>query len=170
MKKRKVVDRKLLYELMKDSHRSDRQLAKLLEVSQPTITRKRRRLEKEYIEGYTVIPKFEKIGFELIAFTFVKSKAMYEKPEKRTEALRKIKEWFWKQPNVILALSGQGMGWDGVCISFHKSYSDYADFIRRHNAELSDFIIESQSFLADTNPKAILKPLHFKYLVEMKNK
>ncbi len=35
----------LLYELMKDSKRSDRELAKAIGVSQPTITRMRETLE-----------------------------------------------------------------------------------------------------------------------------
>ena len=74
MKELKPIDYKLLFELMKDSHRSDRRLAKALGVSQPTVTRRRATLEENFIEGYTVIPKFGKIGFEIAAFTFLKSK------------------------------------------------------------------------------------------------
>ncbi len=66
MKELKPIDYKILFELMKDSHRSDRQLAKALGVSQPTVTRRRAMLEENYIEGYTVIPKFGQIGFEII--------------------------------------------------------------------------------------------------------
>ena len=46
MKELKPIDYKLLFELMKNSHRSDRQLAKALGVSQPTVTRRRAMLEK----------------------------------------------------------------------------------------------------------------------------
>ena len=73
-----------------------------------------------------------------------------------------------KQPNVILAIDGQGMGWDGICVSFHKSYSDFAEFMRKHNSELSDFLIDSQSFIADINSTTIRKPFHLKYLGEAK--
>ncbi len=38
------ITRKLLSELLKDSKRSDRELAKVSGISQPTITRKRRKL------------------------------------------------------------------------------------------------------------------------------
>ena len=62
MKELKPIDHKLLFELIKDSHRSDRQLAKALGVSQPTVTRRRALLEENYIEGYTIIPKLGKIG------------------------------------------------------------------------------------------------------------
>ena len=83
MKDLKPIDYKLLFELMKDSHRSDRQLAKALGVSQPTVTRRRAMLEENFIEGYTVIPKFGQIGFEISAFTFIKSKLKHKTGEEK---------------------------------------------------------------------------------------
>ena len=47
MKDLKPIDYKILFELMKDSHRSDRQLAKALGVSQPTVTRRRAMLRRK---------------------------------------------------------------------------------------------------------------------------
>ena len=82
--------------------------------------------------------------------------------------MRKVKKWMMKQPNVILAIGGQGMGWDGIFVSFHKSYSDFAEFMRKHNSELSDLMIDSQSFIADINPATIRKPFHLKYLAKAK--
>jgi DNA-binding Lrp family transcriptional regulator len=168
MAKLKTVDHKLLWELMKNSRRSDRELAKVLGTSQPTVSRRRMIIEKSFIDGYTAIPKWEKIGFELVAFTFVKHKIKYAKPEVREAGFKKVEEWMMKQPNVILAIDGQGLGWDGVCVSFHKCYSDFAEFVRKHNSELSDFLIESQSFIADINPTTIRKPFHLKYLEKTK--
>jgi len=168
MEKLKTIDYELLWELMKNSRRSDRQLAKVLGTSQPTVTRRRASLEKGFLDGYTAIPKWEKIGFELVAFSFVKHKIKYAKPEVREETFRKVEEWMMKQPNVILAIDGQGMGWDGIFVSFHKSYSDFAEFMRKHNSELSEFLIDSQSFIADINPTTIRKPFHLKYLAKAK--
>jgi DNA-binding Lrp family transcriptional regulator len=168
LEKLKTIDYRLLWELMKNSRRSDRQLAKALGTSQPTVTRRRANLEKSFIEGYTAIPKWEKIGFELVAFSFVKHKIKYAKSEVREEAFRKVEEWMMKQPNVILATDGQGMGWDGIFVSFHKSYSDFAEFMRKHNSELSDLLIDSQSFIADINPTTTRKPFHLKYLADAK--
>jgi len=168
MKELKPIDYKLLFELMKDSHRSDRQLAKALGVSQPTVTRRRTMLEENVIEGYTVIPKFGQIGFEMVAFTFLKSKLKHKTGEEKDEALKKLKEWYMKQPNVVLVLDGRGMGWDAVCVSLHESYSDFAEFMRTHDSELSDLIIESQTFHADLNPGVIIKPFNLKYLVKPK--
>ena len=67
------ADYELLRELMKDSRMTDRQLAKAPELHSQR-SREEDRLEKDSIEAYATIPKSEKVGFELIAFTFVKSR------------------------------------------------------------------------------------------------
>ena len=168
MKELKPIDYKLLFELMKDSHRSDRQLAKALGVSQPTVTRRRAMLEKSYIEGYTIIPKFGQIGFEIAAFTFLKSKLKQKTGKEKEEALKKMKEWYMNQPNVVLVQDGRGMGWDAICISLHQSFSDFAAFIRAQDSELSEWIIESQTFHADLKPGITIKPFNLKYLAKPK--
>jgi len=168
MKDLKPIDYKLLFELMKDSHRSDRQLAKALGVSQPTVTRRRAMLEENFIEGYTVIPKFGQIGFELAAFTYIKSKLKQKTGAEKEETVKRLKEWYLKQPNVILFQDGRGMGWDAVCISLHKNYSDFAEFIRAHDSELADLVIDSQTFHADLKSGIAVKPFHLKYLANSK--
>jgi DNA-binding Lrp family transcriptional regulator len=168
MKELKPIDYKLLFELMKDSHRSDRQLAKALGISQPTVTRRRSMLEKNYIDGYTIIPKFGQMGFEIAAFTFLKSKLKQKTGKEKDETLKKLKEWYMNQPNVVLVQDGRGMGWDAICISLHQSFSDFAAFIRAQDAELSEWIIESQTFHADLKPGIAVKPFHLKYLAKTK--
>jgi len=168
MKELKPIDYKLLFELMKNSHRSDRQLAKALGVSQPTVTRRRAMLEKNYIEGYTIIPKFGRIGFEIAAFTFLKSKLKQKTGQEKDEILKKMKEWYMNQPNVVLVQDGRGMGWDAICISLHQSFSDFAAFIKAQDSELSEWIIESQTFHADLKPGIAIKPFNLKYLAKTK--
>ena len=168
MKELKPIDYKLLFELMKNSHRSDRQLSKALGVSQPTVTRRRTMLEKNYIEGYTIIPKFGQIGFEIAAFTFLKSKLKQKTGKEKDEALKKMKDWYMNQPNVVLVQDGRGIGWDAICISLHQNFSDFAAFIRAQDSELSDLIIESQTFHADLKPGISIKPFHLKYLAKPK--
>jgi DNA-binding Lrp family transcriptional regulator len=168
MKELKPIDYNLLFELMKDSHRSDRQLAKALGVSQPTVTRRRSMLEKSYIEGYTIIPKFGQIGFEIAAFTFLKSKLKQKTGKEKDEALKKMKDWYMNQPNVVLVQDGRGMGWDAICISLHQNFSDFAAFIRAQDSELSEWIIENQTFHADLKPGIAIKPFHLKYLAKPK--
>jgi DNA-binding Lrp family transcriptional regulator len=166
LKELKPIDYKLIYELIKDSHRSDRQLAKSLGISQPTVTRRRTMLENNVIDGYTIIPKFGPMGFELVAFTFMKNKRL--KGKEKEEAINKMKDWYMKKPNVVLVMDGRGMGWDAVAVSLHENYSGFAKFTRENDSELSDFIIESQSFQADLKPGVVIKPFHLKYLAKAK--
>jgi DNA-binding Lrp family transcriptional regulator len=168
MKELKPIDYKLLYELMKDSHRSDRQIAKALGVSQPTVTRRRGLLEKNYIEGYTIIPKFGQIGFEIAALTFLKSKAGHFSADEKEKAQQKLREWYMKQANVVMVQEGRGMGWDVVCVSLHKSYTDYAEFVRIQDSELCDLIADSETFALDLKPGVRFKPFNFKYLASQK--
>jgi DNA-binding Lrp family transcriptional regulator len=67
------LERKLLSELLKNSRRSDRELAKSIGTSQTTTTRLRTKLEKEgYVKEYTIIPNFSKIGYTIMALNFFK--------------------------------------------------------------------------------------------------
>ena len=95
----------LLLELLKDSKRSDRELAKVLDVSQPTVSRMRSRLLKEgAIKEFTVIPDFVKLGYEIMAITCVKVK---EKTIMKLE--KKAEEYMKTQPSIIFA-GGGGSG------------------------------------------------------------
>ncbi len=166
MKELKPIDYKLLFELMKDSHRSDRQLAKALGVSQPTVTRRRAILEENYIEGYTIIPKFGKIGFEIAAFTFLKSKLKQQTGQEKEKAWKKLNAWYMNQPNVLVVQEGRGMGWDAVCISLHKDFAEFSEFIKAQDAELAEWIIENQTFNSDLKNGNAIKSFHLKYLAK----
>ena len=168
MKDLKPIDHQILDELMKDSHRSDRQLAKALGVSQPTVTRRRASLEENYIEGYTIIPKFGKIGYELATLTFIKSKLKNLNGKEKERALKIMKDWYDQQSNVVLVVEGRGLGWDAVCVSLHQNFEDHAMFIRAQDAELAEWIIESQTFTADLKGGITIKPFHFKSLATQK--
>ena len=154
MKKRML---KLLFELMKNAKRSDREIAKIIGVSQPTITRMRQRLEKTAIIDYTVIPDWTELGFEIMAMTLVKAKGLPAVAEK-------AKKWVMDNPNVVFASGGEGMGMDYSLISFHENYSGYSAFINELKAALADSVQDVQSFLMATGEEKTLKPLSLKYL------
>lgn len=113
----------LLYELMKNSKRSDRELAKIVRVSQPTITRMRKSLEKnEYVREYTVMPAFEKLGFEVLAFNFVST---HGGPKDNAD----VQAWIAKSNKVVFAGSGEGLnGKTLLMVSLHKSFTDFSAF------------------------------------------
>jgi len=168
MKKTKPSVNKLLFELMKDAKKSDRELAKVLGVSQPTVSRTRKFLEKELIEGYTAIPKWEKLGYEIFAITFFKIKSGVATKERYSNVRKKGLDWLMSQPNVIMAGACRGMGMDSFNLSLHKSYSDYDDWFRNIRLELGDLIDDVQSALINLRGKELLKPLNFKYIAEAK--
>jgi DNA-binding Lrp family transcriptional regulator len=128
----KDVELKLLSELMKNSKRSDRELAQTIGVSQPTISRTRTKLEKEgYIKEYTMIPDFSKLGFELMAITFVKFKKVLS--DEQMIENRKMAEEIQKEMGYssIMVMSAAAQGYDRAIISFHKDYSSLVKFTDR---------------------------------------
>ncbi|MDH5450918.1 MAG: hypothetical protein OEX77_08495 [Candidatus Bathyarchaeota archaeon] len=134
----------LLRELLKNSKRSDRDLAKVLKVSQPTITRTRHKLEKNrMVEDYTIIPNFKKMGFEILALTFVKMRSEILTPQTMEEA-RKYAAQF---PNAIFASTGEGLGMTGVIISFHKNYTDYHNKLNLLRIDWKELADDIQGFV-----------------------
>lgn len=161
----KDVYKKLLLEMLANSKRSDRELAKALHVSQPTITRARNWLEKNnFIKEYTVIPDFSKIGLELVAFTFVKlcidsTKEKYEEMKKRAKSL------LARHPNVVMALRGEGMRCDGIIVSLHKDFAEFTQFMRGLKTETVDTEVVG-SFLASLQDGNQHRDLTFRHIKE----
>jgi len=151
----------LLLEYLKHSKRSDREIAKTLGVSQPTVTRRRQRLVKEgWIKDFTVIPDFVKMGYEIMAIIFFKLKVTKASVEKAIKVAK-------ARPNIIFASSGQGMGKNGVIISLHKSYTDYSNFLSDLKLDGGDDLRDHDTMLISLEEKAV-KPLSLKYLGEQK--
>jgi DNA-binding Lrp family transcriptional regulator len=127
----KDIALKLIIELLKNSHRSDRELAKALRVSQPTISRTREKLEKQgLIKEYTIIPDYPQLGFELMSITFTKMTGGFSKEildDLRKRARNTIREY---PSALIFGDTGMGCNADYVTIAFHKNYSEYIEFMR----------------------------------------
>jgi DNA-binding Lrp family transcriptional regulator len=166
VKTMKDIERRLVSELMKNCRRSDRQLAKVLGVSQPTISRALNKLEKEgIIKEYTMIPDFRKLGYTLLAVTFVKLKRYLSQDEieKARESARVSIE---SNLNFIMLERGMGMGYDGVFLSFHEDYTSFTE----HMKWLIQFdflkISETQSFLIDLEDEIHYRSLTFSTLAK----
>ena len=141
---RKDLPYELLRELLRNSKQSDRDLAKILKVSQPTITRARHKLERDrMIQDYTIIPDFRKMGFEILALTFVKMRPEIMTPEVMEEAKKYAMKW----PNVIFASSGEGLGMTGVIMSFHRDYSEYHSRLNLMRLDWKELTQDIQSFI-----------------------
>lgn len=156
MKKRMLS---LLLELLRDSKRSDRELAKVLGVSQPTVSRMRSRLVKEgIIQDFTIIPDFVRMGYEIMAINCFKSKSSKELAEK-------AKKWIMSKPNIIFAAAAQGMGKNGIMISLHRDYTDFSNFLVEVMAE-DESVMEDYDTMLISLKGRIAKPLSLKYLAE----
>jgi DNA-binding Lrp family transcriptional regulator len=152
---------KLLYEMMKNSKRSDREIAKIIGVSQPTITRMRQRLEKRgYIRDYTVIPDFEKLGYEIAAFTFM----AIANSDAKSENMNK---WIGSNPKIVFSASGDGInGKNSIMVSLHKDFTDYSKLMSELRSKWSENIRNINGFLVPLKGDI---PKHFslKYLQPM---
>jgi DNA-binding Lrp family transcriptional regulator len=155
----KEIELRLVAELLKNSHRSDRELAKALGVSQPTVSRLAGRLRKMgTIKEYTIIPDFNKLGLHICAFTF----ADFATPSDMEEMRRLIQEYgkrLSEIPQAVMIERGLGENANGVVISLHKDYSDYLHF----QNWMKQFIPKSKftlhSFLINLNDQ-----IHYRYL------
>jgi DNA-binding Lrp family transcriptional regulator len=156
----KGTEMALVSELMKNSRRSDRELARAIGVSQPTVSRMIKKLEKEgVVNEYTMIPDFRKLGYNLCAFIFLKLKAPIP-PESIERAREAVRERLSKTPFVILLLDrGIGLGRDGVMVCLYKDYASYAE--HRNVIRGFPFLVSSDvdSFLIDLNDE-----FHYRYL------
>jgi len=170
----KDIRLKLLAELMKNSKTSDRELAGKLRVSQPTVSRVRARLEKEgYIKEYTLIPDFRKLGFEIMAVTLVKLRR--ELTQEETVKMRKFADEFLKESPFafIMALDGNGLGYDRIVMSLHEDYADFVRFVRATREVRFAELVAFDSFMISLSSRHY-QPLTFSiladYMLAMKEK
>ena len=163
----KNVELRLISELMKDGRKSDRELAKVIGVSQPTVTRIRTRLEKEgVIKEYTMIPDFSKLGFELMSIIMYKLKPL---PSDELESLHEAARELDKEEHrpYLMIMDGKGLGYDLVVVSYHRTYSDYSEYMRdirsgkglRAKAYMN--LSEVQGFLIDLKYEKHYQPITF---------
>jgi len=155
----KDIELKLVSELMKNSRRSDRDLAKTIGVSQPTVSRLLKKLEKDgTVKEYTTIPDFRKLGVSLLALTFIRIHEI----EKTTRVIENMKE---SLPEAVMFERGLGLGYDGVIVSFHEDYSSYVGFRKRMRECCSEFS-GAEGFLISLDAKDHFYPVTFATLAQ----
>ena len=158
----KKTEIKLLAELLKNSKKSDRELGRVLGVSQPTVSRTRAKLEKDrVIQEYTIIPDFTKLGFELMAITT----SMFKVPRTK-EIMAKATAYMKQFPNILFSSRAQGMKKDAVIISLHQDFTDYENFMVTLKTDWADNVEDMESILVSLKG-FVAKPFSLKYLAEM---
>jgi DNA-binding Lrp family transcriptional regulator len=156
----KDVEVKLVAELMKNSRRSDRELARVIGVSQPTISRAISKLEKEgYIKEYTVIPNYNKLGYQLAVFTLVKSRSDLNKEEMEKAREISLRDMQHAPTEIVLFERGLGEGQVGILVSFHEDYSSYFELRERMKKYNFLDLSATTSFIIDLKDE-----IHYRYL------
>jgi DNA-binding Lrp family transcriptional regulator len=132
------IDRRLLGELLKDSKRSYRELAKAIGVSTATVINHVQRLESAgVVKDYTVSLDHERLGYELTVITeIIVSKGKLLETE---EAIGKI-------PNVCAVYDITGET-DAMVIAKFRSRSSLSDFTKK---------LLSMPFVERTNTHVVL--------------
>ena len=153
----KAIELRLIGELVKDCRRSDRDLAKALGVSQPTISRIRTKLEKEgIISEYTAIPDFRKLGYEMLIFTLAKRDL-----RKHPYDIQLAKKFHEMNPTFIFGAGGESSNYDRIGISIQKNYGEYNKFMSEGKALWGNGM-SINSFIVDLKSETIVQPLSFK--------
>jgi DNA-binding Lrp family transcriptional regulator len=160
MGKLKDFELKVLSELMKNSRRSDRELAKLIGVSQPTVTRARDNLEKRgLIKEYTAIPDFSQLGYGLLAVTLAKAK-LDSTPEQINKARETIMQFVNGNLGHIMMFERLPEARSVIILSYHRTYSDFENFMNPQNYNSIDVSL-ARNYLVDLedNFRSQMRPL-----------
>jgi DNA-binding Lrp family transcriptional regulator len=152
---------------MKNSFRSDRELAKVLKVSQPTVSRIRTKLEKEgIISAYTIIPNFNKIGYHIFALTFFSWKRGLSAGEIEDARRQALERMTMVPDNVVLIERGMGLDFDSFIASFHKDYASYTRLMQEVKVSPHFDTSKLKSFLVDLDDKVHYRDLTFSTLAK----
>jgi DNA-binding Lrp family transcriptional regulator len=146
------IEVRLIVELMKNSRRSDRELAKAIGSSQPTVSRAIKRLEKEgVIKEYTMIPDFVRLGYQIMGITFTRTPTIENKKE-NVELRKAVEALESKNPYAsLMAVNGIGCGKDVMFITLYKNYARYSEAMRLTKSLPYVDPKEIESFLVDLN-------------------
>jgi len=142
-------------------------LRRVLGISQPTVSRLNKKLEKEgIIREYSMIPDLGKLGIEIVAFTLGvwSPERLKEHPE--NERIKKAKKFISEHPNVIFASSGLGLGMERMTITVHKNYSDYHEFVKQTETEWAGLLTKLDSFTLSVKSDAITMPFSLRNLMD----
>jgi DNA-binding Lrp family transcriptional regulator len=168
----KELELKLISELMKNSRRSDRELAKALGVSQPTVSRLIKKLEGQgFIKEYTMIPDFSKLGFNMLSLIMLKLNALSnEQIQELHKAARELDNQ--ERRPYLMIMDGIGLGKNIAILTFHKDYTEYAAHVNsikdaaRSGMKAFMDVQRTDSFLVDLNYSNHYQPITFSKMAD----
>jgi len=81
--------------------------------------------------------------------------------------MEKARQFLAKQPNVVFASGGEGLGMGAVGISVHSDYTSYSKFITEMRHEWAEIVVDLQSFLVSLKGDLQTKPFSLKPLADI---
>lgn len=116
-----------------------------------------------------MIPDFAKLGYSILALTFVKLKKSIDADE--TEKARGIARKDLSESNLFLGVimleRGMGLGYDGVIMSFYKNYADYMEHMNKIREYPFIETSEIESFLISLHDEVHYRPLTLSFLAKL---
>ncbi len=120
MEELKDIEIRIVVELMRNSRRSDREIARVVGVSQPTVGRIIRKLEKRgVIKEYTMIPNFQMLGFAVMGLT------RYQLPPEPFPGSATARKALMERYGCLLAVEGMSQNANRQIVSLYETYSEY---------------------------------------------
>lgn len=152
----KKKEKDVLVRLIKNGRKTDKQIAKEINTTQPTVTRIRQKLEREkYIWDYHARPSFRKIGLNIIVVTFMQW-TDYSKKEELTEFIKAMKT----NKKILCFARGNGLsGRTAFFISSHKDMKSYEDFIVDIKTRWGTYIKSTDQFISSI--ENVFKPFDY---------
>ena len=148
----KDIELRLVSELMKNCRRSDRELARLLGTSQPTVSRLIKKLEKEgVIREYAMIPDFSKLGYEIMGITAIRIRE--HEYEKGFDEIRRITTDIEKSNPyaALMAVNVMDTGKNRLFITLYEDYLSFSNAMRTTKSLPFADTDSLESFLVDLN-------------------
>jgi DNA-binding Lrp family transcriptional regulator len=163
----KEIEYKLLSELAKNSRRSDRELARAVGVSQPTVTRMMQKLRQQgIIREYTIVPDFDKLGYEILAFTFLRHEKQVSQREHERLKEKALELERKSGSSTIMVLNGTGLSSDRIIVSYHENYTTFLNYVK-YMRQLSGYHISYvDSFVVSLSDKTNTRPLTLSVLAD----
>jgi DNA-binding Lrp family transcriptional regulator len=153
---------------MKNSHRSDKELAHLLGTSRAVVSRLIKKLEKDGCIGeFTVIPNFAKLGFEVMAVTLIKGEKSFTNDEYDVAINAGMELERQEGLPVVMVVKGLGLSYDVMIVSFHRDYTQYRELVvKLRQLFCVSSGVDVQSFIVDLADYTRYRPLTFTALAD----
>ena len=113
-----------------------------------------------------MVPNLSKIGYEIMALTFVRYSNQISR-ESYEGVMKEARELERKVPHAtLMAMSGIGINYDRVIISFHENYNSYTEMMQMIRQLPFLAVAHTESFMVNLKDKNHFQPLTFSIMAD----